>query len=156
MHPAVETILSRMKSNPEEFNSSGKWMYLLDDYRTHFTKEEDQAIKNGIRELRMGQLQERIFKILTDDTLDQTIEDNSAFGMAPMKMSGQPINYGITTAINGTGSSTILNTGATTASTTLQLTEELRHFRDAQQLALEEMKNDLRSRWNEYKEESKE
>ena len=91
MHPAVKTILSRMKSHPDEFSNSGKWNQVIGDYKKWFTKEEQDAVNEGLRELRMGQFQERVFKILTDDTLDQTIEDNSAFGMAPMKMSGQPI-----------------------------------------------------------------
>ena len=84
MHPAVETILSRMKSHPGEFsNHSSKWITLLEDYRTHFTEEEDQAIEDGLRELRMTELQERVFKTLTDDTLDQTIEDNASYGHPP-------------------------------------------------------------------------
>lgn len=84
MHPAVETILSRMKSHPDEFVNSGKWTQAIGDYKKWFTKEELDAVNEGLRELRMGQFQERIFKILTDDTLDQTIEDNSKYGQPPL------------------------------------------------------------------------
>jgi len=84
MHPAVETILSRMKSHPDEFVNSGKWTQAIGDYKKWFTKEELDAVNEGLRELRMGQFQERIFKILTDDTLDQTIEDNSRYGQPPL------------------------------------------------------------------------
>ena len=138
MHPAVETILSRMKSHPDEFVNSGKWTQAIGDYKKWFTKEELDAVNEGLRELRMGQFQERIFKILTDDTLDQTIEDNSAFGMAPMKMSGQPVSY-------ASGTPTILNggTGATSISQIVtqqhidDIKEELKRIRAQQKMDLE-------------------
>ena len=144
MHPAVETILSRMKSHPDEFVNSGKWTQAIGDYKKWFTKEELDAVNEGLRGLRMGQFQERIFKILTDDTLDQTIEDNSAFGMAPMKMSGRPVNYGLTTSATGT-SSILGGTGATTLSSVSQiaaqqhidsLKEEIRRMRIQQKIDL--------------------
>ena len=66
MHQAIELLLKRMESNPEEFADSpgklsvGKWMRLVDRYRGYFTEEEGKAFQDKLRELRMNELQKEI------------------------------------------------------------------------------------------------
>lgn len=66
MHQAIELLLKRMESNPEEFAEHpaklgvGKWMRLIDRYRGYFTEEEGKAFQDKLRELRMNELQKEI------------------------------------------------------------------------------------------------
>jgi uncharacterized protein YlxW (UPF0749 family) len=66
MHQAIELLLKRMESNPEEFAETpnklgvGKWMRLVDRYRGYFTEEEGKAFQDKLRELRMNELQKEI------------------------------------------------------------------------------------------------
>jgi hypothetical protein len=66
MHQAIELLLKRMESNPEEFADHpakigvGKWMRLIDRYRGYFTEEEGKAFQDKLRELRMNELQKEI------------------------------------------------------------------------------------------------
>jgi hypothetical protein len=66
MHQAIELLLKRMESNPEEFAEHpaklgvGKWMRLVDRYRGYFTEEEGKAFQDKLRELRMNELQKEI------------------------------------------------------------------------------------------------
>ena len=64
MHSAVELILCRMKSNPDDFKGNSRWMQAVNDYKKHFTEEENKAVMDAIRELRMTQLQEKLFELL--------------------------------------------------------------------------------------------
>jgi hypothetical protein len=93
MHPAVELILNRMETNPDDFKGNSRWLQLINEYKKYFTEDETTWVMTSLSKLRMTHLQEKLFELLTDDTLAQTIKDNSAFGMAPVAMSGQPVQY---------------------------------------------------------------
>ncbi len=66
MHQAIELLLKRMESNPEEFAESpgklsgGKWMRLVDRYKGYFTEEEKNLFHEKIRELRMDEFQKEL------------------------------------------------------------------------------------------------
>ena len=64
IHPAVELLIKRMKSNPEEFMGNA-WNWTL-TYAEHFTEEENNLIKAEHRKLRMEQLHTKIMKQLLD------------------------------------------------------------------------------------------
>ena len=51
LHPVVELLLARMKSNPEEFESlyAGRWHSTLAVLGTAASKEEQQAIHEALR-----------------------------------------------------------------------------------------------------------
>jgi len=54
LHPAVELLLARMKSNPDEFVPKGwRWRPLMDSYATHLTEEEHAALREGHRAVAM-------------------------------------------------------------------------------------------------------
>jgi hypothetical protein len=66
MHQAIELLLKRMESNPEEFAESpgklsgGKWMRLVDQYKGYFTEEEKNLFHEKLRELRMDGFQKEL------------------------------------------------------------------------------------------------
>jgi len=66
MHQAIELLLKRMESNPEEFAESpgklsgGKWMRLVDRYKGYFTEEEKNLFNDKLRELRMDEFQKEL------------------------------------------------------------------------------------------------
>ena len=64
IHPAVELLIKRMKSNPEEFMGNA-WNWTL-TYAEHFTEEENNLIKAETRKLRMEQFHAKIMKQLLD------------------------------------------------------------------------------------------
>lgn len=54
VHPAIELLLARMKSNPDEFYPKGhRWHKLIGEYSGHFTEAEHVAINEGLREIAM-------------------------------------------------------------------------------------------------------
>lgn len=55
LHPAVELLLARMKSNPDEFYPKGwRWQKLIVEYSGYFTAAEHVAINEGQREIAIG------------------------------------------------------------------------------------------------------
>ena len=54
-HPAVELLLARMKSNPDEFAPKGyRWNKLVESNAHNFTEEEHVAMNAGRREIAMN------------------------------------------------------------------------------------------------------
>lgn len=60
MHAAVELLLSRMKSNPEEFAKGSvrrrRWDKIISDFDTYLTDEERQALRDKYSEIQMNQM----------------------------------------------------------------------------------------------------
>jgi len=50
-HPAVELLLKRMDSRPEEFDHPGKWTWALMHVLNIATTEEGELIRTKLREL---------------------------------------------------------------------------------------------------------
>ena len=101
-----------MKSNPDDFRGNSRWMQAVNDYKKHFTEEEGLAVKEALRELRMTQLQQKLFDIMTAEPqevveqydLDMADISIGGFGNASVARSGTPVEYGGTTT-------NIINTG---------------------------------------------
>ena len=64
MHPAVDLLLKRMESNPEEFVSphqrERRWEVLISKYESHMKNEERIAIKEKYSELQMNKCHKEI------------------------------------------------------------------------------------------------
>ena len=98
LHPAVELLLARMKSNPDEFSGNGapytgsSWRTVTDRYNQFFSKEERKAIQNAWRDIMLQGMHEEIMKRLTAPPAG---EDNA-------KRIGVPVNNMMQTLGSGT------------------------------------------------------
>ena len=69
VHPAIELLLARMESNPEEFHD--KWGELISNYRKNFTEKEKELFFIKERELNMECLHQEIMReILSESDLE--------------------------------------------------------------------------------------
>lgn len=59
MHPAVELLLKRMESNPDEFvnphQKNRRWEIIIEKYRGYMTEEDHAAVKKKYSDLQMEQ-----------------------------------------------------------------------------------------------------
>ena len=61
VHDVVKLLLARMKSHPEEFASgSSRWGWMVNDVMDHCSKEEAEAIKEGLRPIRLQEIHEHM------------------------------------------------------------------------------------------------
>lgn len=63
MHPAVELLIKRMESNPEEFTrgiKSRKWETLIERYQAYMTKEDRNLVRGKYSEIQMKQCHKEI------------------------------------------------------------------------------------------------
>jgi hypothetical protein len=86
MHQAVELLLKRMESNPEEFSgdSHDRWMRHLKRYEDFLSDEEREAIQTKQREIMMTRMHKDIMsELLYGD--EQRQEDHRAMVEAASK-----------------------------------------------------------------------
>lgn len=69
-HPAVELILSRMESNPQEFTyEQGKWRHTLEQHLRWMSKEEKDAVNEKLRTINLDNLRTTMLKkIVTEQS----------------------------------------------------------------------------------------
>lgn len=61
IHPAVELLLARMKSHPEEFpRGGGRWAGFLDNMQELLSEEETSLLKSHMRTIRLDEVHEDI------------------------------------------------------------------------------------------------
>jgi hypothetical protein len=61
IHPAVELLLARMKSHPEEFpRGGGRWAGFLENMQELLSEEETSLLKSHMRTIRLDELHEDI------------------------------------------------------------------------------------------------
>lgn len=85
MHPAVELLLKRMESNPDEFvqghKRHHKWERLIEKYSEFMDKEDKDALKQKYRVIQMDQMHKSVMAELLygdekpSDPLDVDIEE---------------------------------------------------------------------------------
>lgn len=124
MHEAVKLLLSRMESNPQEFDyEGGKWRTTIESHTRWMSKEEREAVNAKLRNINLDGMRTRMLKrILTDEQRsNMTATAQSAFGSAPMKAEGTAITY--PTVANNTWAT--MNIGNETLSAT-----DLREFKE--------------------------
>ena len=70
MNEGVQILLARMKTHPEEFISSDKWMFLHDALKENrlsfLDSEEVAALDNGLKELYRQKFTAKILAKLTE------------------------------------------------------------------------------------------
>lgn len=68
MHPAVELLLKRMDSHPEEFinphRRHSRWSRILRDYTDYMNEEEQNAVKDKCRKIYLEAMQKDIMSEL--------------------------------------------------------------------------------------------
>jgi hypothetical protein len=62
MHQAIELLLKRMESNPEEFSAKNRdrWMRIVKRYDHLFNEEESAALRTRMREIDMGEFHKEL------------------------------------------------------------------------------------------------
>lgn len=64
MHPAVELLLKRMDSHPEEFIKPHprctRWSRVLREYNEYMNEEEQKAVKDKCREVYLDAMQKDV------------------------------------------------------------------------------------------------
>ena len=75
MHYAVELLLARMESHPEDFSQerSGKWLQTINAYKKFFTEEEGIAVRDGLRKINMESMTEDIMKRMVKDEVVEEV-----------------------------------------------------------------------------------
>lgn len=80
MHPAVELLVKRMESNPDEFAKGNPrarvWEKLITDYDPYMTEGEKKTVRHAYSEIQMNQMHKQIMAELlkteqkTEDPFD--------------------------------------------------------------------------------------
>ena len=65
MHPAIELILARMESNPEEFmNTKDRWGDIITELNKYTTEEERRLVFEKMRSIRLDAVHKQIMQEL--------------------------------------------------------------------------------------------
>lgn len=95
MHQAVELILKRMDSNPDEFtgDSKDRWMRMLKRYEAFFSQEERDAILEKQNAIMMGEFHKEVMAELLygDERRQQEREAQMDLEQAKMQMKAQAL-----------------------------------------------------------------
>ena len=67
MNKGVEILLARMDTNPEEFENTGRWIDLYNQFKKYMSEEEQDAVMNKLKELKMAQFEQAVVKRLLND-----------------------------------------------------------------------------------------
>ena len=66
LHPAIQLLLKRMDSNPEEFMGGLRWRKIMDAYENSFSEAEKKALTEKSNKIRMDKMYEKIMGELLD------------------------------------------------------------------------------------------
>lgn len=91
MHQAVELILKRMESNPDEFtgDSKDRWMRTIKRYEAFFNDEERKAISEKQNGIMMGEFHKEVMAELLYGEERRREEREAQAEMAQMKTQSQ-------------------------------------------------------------------
>lgn len=102
-HPAVELILSRMESNPQEFTyEGGRWRHTIEQHTRWMTKEEKEVINEKLRTINLDFLRTSMLKkIVSEQSRPMPVADDggggyvvgSSFGSAVLAQEGTAVNW---------------------------------------------------------------
>lgn len=67
VHPAVELLLARMETHPDEFKVGGMWSRIFEPFKCHWNNEEKNRVKAKLREIHMGVMHEVLMKKLVEE-----------------------------------------------------------------------------------------
>ena len=102
---AVELLLARMDSNPEEFAEGGRWQGLILKYRTHLPAADRLALEDKINALRL----DVFHKDVMNELLAEPREDAEAKGHTFIYNGPVPAN-----TVRGVSTVPTITTGITT------------------------------------------
>lgn len=97
---AVDVLLERMKTHPEEFFESGekrgRWSFMYKDYfKDSLNESEKGRIHEALRRVRRLEFDALVVKELMKEEVKPEAEaEISAFGQALAKAPGAPVAYG--------------------------------------------------------------
>ena len=60
IHPAVDLLLRRMESHPEEFVTDGAWAHHYQQFKTYWNATEKRLFATKMREIRMQAMHEKL------------------------------------------------------------------------------------------------
>jgi hypothetical protein len=80
MHPAVQLLLARMDSHPDEFVGRGlhRWESVYSDINHVASPHEKKAMKAKLREIKMGRIHKEIMGLLLRDAPNEPEEAQDA------------------------------------------------------------------------------
>lgn len=107
MHQAVELILKRMESNPDEFtgDSKDRWMRMIKRYEAFFNDEERKAISEKQNAIMMKEFHNEVMGELLYGEERRQQERESQMEIAQMKMQSQILGLQAQSAMNATQNS---------------------------------------------------
>ena len=73
---AVELLLARMNSNPEEFGDNGRWEGLIIKYRSYLPVQDRTAMEDKINALRLDTFHKAVMSELLAEPSDEVKEYN--------------------------------------------------------------------------------
>lgn len=125
----VELLLKRMETHPEEFtgeNAEGsKWSRLISNYEQHLTKEDRDALNEGIDKILQQRFTEKVLEGLVDPKPSTKLEE-----LLSLKRQNATLSAGATPVRS---SVTLNNTNAvsgTWGASSIQQATQLQHMLD--------------------------
>ncbi len=102
MHQAVELILKRMESNPDEFtgDSKDRWMRMIKRYEAFFSDEERKAISEKQNAIMMKEFHNEVMGELLYGEERRQQESEAQAQIAQMKMQSQIFGLQAQSAMN--------------------------------------------------------
>ena len=72
MHHAVEILLARMESHPEDFepNAKGHWQHWHNTYKKFFNEEERELVSAKLREINLNRMSQDMMQEMVADKPD--------------------------------------------------------------------------------------
>jgi hypothetical protein len=135
MNTGIEILLKRMETNPEEFaykpnEGMSKWARLLDTFRHSLTKEEIDAVDEGLRNIERDRFTQLVMQTLAG--VDETSEDpksNPYLAPSATRLAGATQLSSITQSpySNTSGTVTLPNGNITIGKTRLE-EEQVKHM----------------------------
>lgn len=97
MHQAVELILKRMDSNPDEFtgDSKDRWMRMIKRYEAFFSDEERKAISEKQNAIMMKEFHNEVMGELLYGEERRQQERETQMELAKMQMQSQVLGTGM-------------------------------------------------------------
>lgn len=107
MNDGVKLLLERMKTNPEEFiapinTGASKWGHLIESYMDSLDAEDQQAIKDGYKEIHQQRFTEQVMKELLAPEEDASLGKPWYSKQDSITLSGGAIPVPYTANVSGT------------------------------------------------------
>jgi hypothetical protein len=116
---AVELLLARMDSNPEEFKDGGRWEGLIVKYRTYLSATDRLALEDKINALRLDTFHKAVMSELLAEPSEEAVVDPSFYqGIRPgAQVIGTTVPTAAVSPYINAYQNTLSNTGAGSALT---------------------------------------